>query len=402
MYDNITPEQHQAQVAALNHEIYTLNMKLRQQEEAFHYSRRININNPFDNPTEYPDYNGDYREIVPQIELPGCVIPVEPHKGEKRRLKKFYSIGGSSIFFHFLFTTTLTTLLFGIITFILQAMNPGKSYNDIYDYAYQSSILIALSAIIFGTANILFSYIGFRRAKINSSSLYRKTRNFSVGTAVKYCLIGLSIHYAAALAATAIASFSSEYGIETNLDTTGMASSGIGFMVLVVYQSIVAPITEEIFYRGLVLKTFSRANQRFAIFASAFFFGLAHGNIPQFCLAFLLGVFLAHIDIKHNSIIPSIIVHLFINTTATILNAASEYGGTLTITILEIVYIAAAAVGLAFLISFIRKNMIPRTTPQQSRRGFAVAKTSLMVIAAFIALLGNTILTIVGSSTGLI
>ena len=367
MYENITPEEHKAQVAALNHEICRLSMKLREQEEAISLDSTIDCNNPFDNPTEYPGYNGDYRDIVPQIEIPGCVIPVEPHTGEKKRLKKFYSIGGSCIFFHFLFSTVISTVIIGIIMFILQLRNPGSEYNDLYMYAYSSSYLIS------------------------------KTRDFSFGKAVNYCFIAIFIQYAAAAFTLICSSIFSQYGYETNPDTSGMASTGMGMIVLAIYQCIIAPITEELFYRGMVLKTFSRANQRFAIVASAIFFGLAHGNLPQFMLAFLLGMFLAHIDIKHNSILPSIIVHFFINTLAMALNAISQYCGKSTIFISEIIYLIAAAAGLAMFICFTRKNMIPRTTPQQSRRGFAVAKTSLMVIAAFTALFGQTILTIVST-----
>ena len=79
------------------------------------------------------------------------------------------------------------------------------------------------------------------------------------------------------------------------------------------------------------------------------------------------------------------------------LNTISQHCGNTTIIITEIIYLLVAAVGLAMFICFTRKNMIPRTTPQQSRRGFAIAKTSLMVIAAFTALFGQTILTIVST-----
>lgn len=397
MYENITPEEHKAQVAALNHEICRLSMKLREQEEAISLGSTIDCNNPFDNPTEYPGYNGDYRDIVPQIEIPGCVIPVEPHAGEKKRLKRFYSIGGSCIFFHFLFSTAISTVLIGIIMFILQFRNPGVEYNELYMYAYRSSILISVSALSYMTANILFAFIGLKRAKISRYSLISKTRDFSIGQAVKYCFIAVFIQYAAAAFTLICSSIFSQYGYETNLDTSEMASTGMGMIVLAVYQCIIAPITEELFYRGMVLKTFSRANQRFAIVASAIFFGLAHGNLPQFMLAFLLGMFLAHIDIKHNSILPSVIVHFFINTLAMTLNTISQHCGNTTIIITEIIYLLVAAVGLAMFICFTRKNMIPRTTPQQSRRGFAIAKTSLMVIAAFTALFGQTILTIVST-----
>lgn len=397
MYENITPDEHHAQVAALNHEICRLSIKLDAQEEAFRLSQKIDCKNPFANPTEYSDYNGDYRDIVPQIDIPGCVIPVQPHEGEKKRLKKFYSIGGSCILFHFIFAVAMASLLTGLAMFILQLQNPDASYYSLYDYAYSSSILISINAFTYLIANVLFSVIGMKRAKIRRTSLLAKTRNFGFPDALKYCFIAIFIQYGAAVFSIISSDILSKYGFNAMIDTSDMASTAMGTVVLILYQCVVAPITEELFYRGMVLKTFSRANQRFAIVASSVFFGLAHGNIPQFMLAFLLGMFLAHIDIKHNSILPSVIVHFFINTTAMILNKISQYGNSLTVYISELIYLAIAAAGLVLFICFVRKNMIPRTTPQQSRRGFAVAKTSLMVIAAFTALLGNTIISVLST-----
>jgi len=103
-------------------------------------------------------------------------------------------------------------------------------------------------------------------------------------------------------------------------------------------------------------------------------------------LAFILGTFLAHIDIKHNSILPSVIVHIFVNTAAMILNHFIKSGSTSEILTMNIVYLMVAGAGLILFVCFSRKNKIPRTTPQQSRRGFAVAKTSVPVIMAFAAM----------------
>ena len=65
------------------------------------------------------------------------------------------------------------------------------------------------------------------------------------------------------------------------------------------------------------MKTFSKVSQRFGIFISAFFFGIMHGNVAQFILAFLVGIFMGYLDVKHNSLIPSICVHFAINLMST-------------------------------------------------------------------------------------
>ena len=48
---------------------------------------------------------------------------------------------------------------------------------------------------------------------------------------------------------------------------------------------------------------------------------------PQAILAFILGVFLAHITIKHNSILPAIIVHAVVNSFSILNTIGYEYLG---------------------------------------------------------------------------
>lgn len=396
MAENITPEEYKAEIAMLNHEIYELQKQLEQNNAEKAESLLIDKYNPFDNPTDYPDYSGDYTEIIPQAAIPGCKIPVEPGGSEKKRLRKFYTIGGTSILCHFAFSIILSLALFSLIMLILQFKNPDLPYDTLYDYASSSSILIAISAVIYLAANVGFSLMGLKWAKISPSSLI-KTRNFNLSLAVQYCFSAIFIQYAASLLSAGASNIIEKYGF--NADTVndpGFASSSSGFIIMIIYSCIIAPITEEFFFRGMLLKTFSRANQRFAIVATAIFFGLTHGNLPQFILAFLLGIFLAHMTLKHNSILPSIITHMFVNTSATVMNFLSgKYDSQTALGILKLIYILMALVGLLMLIEFSIKNKLPRTTPQQSRRGFAIAKTSIPTVLAFFIQVANIVVTVV-------
>lgn len=393
MLDNNSSAEYRAQIHMLNQEICELNLQLSEKEAQLQRCSMIDKQDPFANPTEYPGYNGDYSDIVPQISIPGCRIPVEPHRGEKKRLRRFYSIGGSCVAFHFAFINLVAAGLIGLVMVILQFMNPSVSYEALYQYAYGSSILIAMNTIAYLIANVLFAYIGIRWSKVGGASLIR-TRDFSAGKAVQYCLIGVFIQYGAALLSTIADNVLQKYGIDSIVDSSGLGTTVPAIIISTIYACIIAPITEELFYRGMLLKVFSRANQRFAIFASSFIFGLAHGNIPQFILAFILGTFLAHISIKHNSLLPSVLVHMFVNLSATLLNLVTTHFGEsfLAVGLAGIFYILIAVAGLVMFVFFVLKNKIPKTTPQQSRRGFTVAKTSIPFIVSVVLLVGTMLL----------
>jgi membrane protease YdiL (CAAX protease family) len=78
---------------------------------------------------------------------------------------------------------------------------------------------------------------------------------------------------------------------------------------------IVAPITEEFIFRGVALNVFKRYGTRFAIVASALFFGLFHANLYQTPYAIVIGIVLAYVAVETQSIIPSTIIH-FVNNAA--------------------------------------------------------------------------------------
>lgn len=378
-----SPEEYQAEISMLSHEIYELNRQLDSKNEEILNGQLPDKYNPFDNPTEYPDYNGDYSDIVPQIEIPGCKIPVEPCRVEKKRIRRFYSIGGMCILFHWISAAALSTAATSLILIILGFMHPDVPSSVLNDYIYETSIVTAITAIAYLICNTLYSFVGLKWARISPSSLL-KTRDLSAAKCIQYCLIAIFIQYGASLFTAVFSDIISKYGYSADiLDDSTLAQNGLGIAVTIIYGCIIAPITEELFFRGMLMKVFSRVNQRFAIVATAVFFGLAHGNLAQFMLAFLLGIFLSHIDLKHNSIMPSVLVHIFINTTATAFNYMTDENDMLTTAALNIIYMLMAAAGLIMLIEFSIKNKLPSTTPEQSRRGFSIACTSIPVICAF-------------------
>jgi len=77
---------------------------------------------------------------------------------------------------------------------------------------------------------------------------------------------------------------------------------------------IVAPITEEIFFRALLLLGFlARYSPTKAVWASAILFTLVHGNLPQAAVALPVGVAFAYLFIRTGSIWPGVLSHALYN-----------------------------------------------------------------------------------------
>ena len=89
------------------------------------------------------------------------------------------------------------------------------------------------------------------------------------------------------------------------------------FIISVLLVGILPAFLEEMFFRGVVLTGFiENYSQTKAILFSALFFGLIHLNPYQFVTAFLMGLVMAYVLIKTNSILPAIYMHLFNNMLA--------------------------------------------------------------------------------------
>jgi membrane protease YdiL (CAAX protease family) len=92
----------------------------------------------------------------------------------------------------------------------------------------------------------------------------------------------------------------------------GMTRGGLG---AVIATCVLAPVLEEMLFRGVLLRSFLMQQPRWAAISySALFFGAAHLNVYQFALAFLLGLLLGWLFERSRSLIPCIALHAGLNS----------------------------------------------------------------------------------------
>lgn len=78
---------------------------------------------------------------------------------------------------------------------------------------------------------------------------------------------------------------------------------------------LLAPIAEEIIFRGLIFRYSTRLISPFpAIMLNGLLFAIYHGNLIQGTYAFIFGTLLCYIAYTFSSIIPGIILHMALNT----------------------------------------------------------------------------------------
>ncbi|MGN0998008.1 MAG: lysostaphin resistance A-like protein [Faecousia sp.] len=96
------------------------------------------------------------------------------------------------------------------------------------------------------------------------------------------------------------------------LDSMETATMTADSFSMFLYMTLLAPVTEEIFFRGVILRSLEPYGKKFAILGSAFLFGIFHGNIVQSPYAFVVGLVLGYVTVEY-SIGWAMVLHMFNN-----------------------------------------------------------------------------------------
>ncbi|MBX3246295.1 MAG: CPBP family intramembrane metalloprotease [Myxococcales bacterium] len=85
-------------------------------------------------------------------------------------------------------------------------------------------------------------------------------------------------------------------------------------VLVVLAVVVIAPVVEELLFRGLLLPGLARAyDERVALVLSALFFGLMHGRPAAAVVAFLAGLVLGAIRLRTRSVLPGLALHAMVN-----------------------------------------------------------------------------------------
>ncbi|CAA2102533.1 CPBP family intramembrane glutamic endopeptidase [Variovorax paradoxus] len=139
-----------------------------------------------------------------------------------------------------------------------------------------------------------------------------------------------------------------------------------GSVAAVLAVCVMAPMLEEMLFRGIVLRGFLRRYPRWqAIFMSALLFGAAHMNIYQFVVGFVMGTVLAWLYERTRSLIPCIALHAAYNTTTLLLAERLDDITPSRLVWAVVVALVAAVCGVLVL----RAMLLPRKAQGAAPRG---------------------------------
>lgn len=205
--------------------------------------------------------------------------------------KELSKVGGS-LWLYIIMQLTLSFL------FSFVAM-PLIMYSLYYDYSAINACIEMLISFISGIILLWFM----------SNSFKRSTKDLKFSFKPKEIIDTIAMMYFLNYAIGIIGALLSKFGFP---DTSPDFSLSGGFLYnLFTFISVVilAPIFEELIFRGMILQVLSKYNKVFAILVTSLLFGLLHLNMTQAVPAFFMSLILCYMCLKTDSILVTILAH---------------------------------------------------------------------------------------------
>lgn len=162
-------------------------------------------------------------------------------------------------------------------------------------------------SILVGTVIVL----AWKKKAFWCNEIFAKNKKMTAGAFFQRLAVFLSAQLFAQLFSIVLEWLLNLMGLSAVAALEAAAITSTGFSMFL-YVTILGPISEELLFRGLLLRLVKPWGKQTAILVSALVFGLFHGNIIQIPFAFLVGLVLGYVTVEY-SIVWAIVLHIFNN-----------------------------------------------------------------------------------------
>lgn len=179
------------------------------------------------------------------------------------------------------------------------------------DYLTSGTFVVWVSAIYGAAALAIFAFWYYKKFRNYEPRSIIKNFNIPIVLGIFLAVIGLqyTTTYIVSFTAAIHPAWLEQY---TNLiETVGFEDAS---PILALYSVFIAPICEELIFRGVTMKYAQKAMPfSIANVFQALLFGIYHMNVIQGVYAFFIGIFLGYSCEKSGSIYTSILFHALFN-----------------------------------------------------------------------------------------
>lgn len=206
-----------------------------------------------------------------------------------------------------------TILIYIALQVGLSLLAGALFFDDIADKS-DEAVAQVLSALILLLVSVATVLRGMKKLSLSKQDLHIQKSEFGITQILSYTMVGMGLSMLGSIVVVMINSLiAAVQGINfvgPDFSTSGDLIYDLSLLVMIL---VIAPIFEELLFRGVILRTLQRYDTKFAIITSGILFGMMHMNLVQGIPTMLFGFVLAYVCIKSNSILPSMLIHFFNN-----------------------------------------------------------------------------------------
>lgn len=255
-------------------------------------------------------------ETEPEIPAEPEVDPEEVRRQQYRGLRRQGHIQGGVLLGYQMMMTEVVTMvaMVGVFYKIFGTILEGGASLDFFD---MMSMVSQAMMDFMGWGYLLAVFIGWlvlRLWKKNAffkNEIYKKNEPIGPGAFLALLCIVFGLQIPAQLLYIVIEWLANLVGLslEAVMDSAQVNTND---PTMWLYVCIAGPVTEELIFRGLLMRSLEPYGKKFAILTSGIIFGLFHGSPIQTPYAFLVGLVLGYVAMEYN-IIWAMVLHILNN-----------------------------------------------------------------------------------------
>ncbi len=224
----------------------------------------------------------------------------------RKQLRGQMNINGWVLLIYYALMNVMVTMLF-VIEAVVYAIRGGELSEEQLNQMLVSNGWGYLIAVFMGGVFLLL----WKKKQFCFHEIWKSDRRMTCGSFFVLLCLFLSGQGLFQLFSWGFEFLLNQIGLSgmTAMETASMQANTLSMFL---YICLVAPIAEEILFRGLLLRILMPYGKRLAILGTAFLFGMFHGNPMQSPYAFAVGLVLGYVAAEY-SIRWAMMLHLINN-----------------------------------------------------------------------------------------
>lgn len=234
----------------------------------------------------------------------------EQWKAAKKDLRRRLSVPGWALLIYYAIMNVAVTgwVLLEAILRLIQGL-ATQSYSDL-ESAVMASIESAWGYFLAAAVGLVI-LLCWKKPRFFKEEIFAKGAPMKAGSFFIILCVFLSGQMVFQLGCSLLEMVLNGFGFTIMEGLESLQTDPDNFSMFL-YAGILAPIAEEILFRGLIQRTMLPFGKKFAIIVSSFTFGLFHGNLIQAPYAFAVGLVLGYVAAEYN-IVWAMVLHMVNN-----------------------------------------------------------------------------------------